>query len=103
MLAGFGRHRPHLGVSRERRADLAVLRSKDELLESIDAHIAQDRSELEQARNTGDKSKAAHLEAELKDLEAYKAHHPEESKDPTPMEVYCDLNPDAPGCLVYDD
>jgi len=103
MLAGFGRHRPHMGVSRERRADLAVLRSKDELLESIDAHIAQDRSELEQARSTGDKSKAAHLEAELKDLEAYKAHHPEESKDPTPMEVYCDLNPEAPGCLVYDD
>ena len=92
-----------MGVSRERRADLAVLRSKDELLESIDAHIAQDRSELEQARSTGDKSKAAHLEAELQDLEAYKAHHPEESKDPTPMEVYCDLNPEAPGCLVYDD
>ena len=67
MLAGFWRHRPHLGVSRDWRADLAVLRSKDELLDSIDAHIAQDRSELEQARSTGDKSKAAHLEAELKD------------------------------------
>ena len=103
MLAALERDRPHLGVSRGKRPDLAVLRSTDEHLESIDAHIAQDRSELEAARSSGDKSKAAHLEAELKDLEAYKAHHPDESKDPTPMEVYCDLNPEAPGCLVYDD
>ena len=103
MLAGFSRHRPHLGVSKQPRPDLALRRSKNEPLDSIDAHIAQDRSELEQARSAGDKPKANHLEAELKDLEAYKAHHPEESKDPTPMEVYCDLNPEAPGCLVYDD
>jgi len=103
MLAGLERQRPHLGVSRDGRPDLALLRSKDEHLDSIDAHIAQDRSELEKARNEGDKPKAAHLEAELKDLETYKAHHPGESKDPSPMEVYCDLNPEAPGCLVYDD
>ena len=44
-----------------------------------------------------------HLEDEVKGLEEYKTHHPEDKKDPTPMEVYCDLNPDAPECLVYDD
>ncbi|MFZ9901400.1 MAG: CP12 domain-containing protein, partial [Vulcanococcus sp.] len=29
--------------------------------------------------------------------------HPEETADPTPLEVYCDLNPQSPECLVYDD
>ena len=61
------------------------------------------RSYLEQARQSGNQAKANHLESELKNLEAYKAHNPEASKDPTPLEVYCDLNPQAPECLVYDD
>jgi len=70
---------------------------------SLDAHLASLRSDLEQARQSGNQAKANHLESELKDLEAYKAHNPEASKDPTPLEVYCDLNPQAPECLVYDD
>ena len=57
----------------------------------------------EQARTEGDQPKLRHLEDELKGLEEYKAHHPEDSHDPTPLEVYCDLNPDAPECRVYDD
>ena len=72
-------------------------------MENIDSHITQVRADLEQARSNGDQAKANHLETELKGLEAYKAHHPEEQKDPTPLEVYCDLNPEAPECLVYDD
>jgi len=51
----------------------------------------------------GDASKVRHLEGELKDLEEYKAHHPGDNHDPTPLEVFCDLNPEAPECLVYDD
>ena len=70
---------------------------------SLDAHLASLRSELEQARQSGNQAKVNHLEGELKDLEAYKAHNPEASQDPTPLEVYCDLNPQAPECLVYDD
>ena len=70
---------------------------------SLDAHLASLRSDLEQARQSGNQAKANHLESELKDLEAYKAHNPQASKDPTPLEVYCDLNPQAPECLVYDD
>lgn len=72
-------------------------------LENIDAHIAQIRSDLDQARQSGDTAKVNHLETELQGLEAYKSHHPNEQKDPTPLEVYCDLNPQAPECLVYDD
>jgi hypothetical protein len=47
--------------------------------------------------------KVRHLEAELQGLKEYKDHHPGDNHDPTPLEVFCDLNPDAPECLVYDD
>ena len=70
---------------------------------TIDEHIAKDKTEIEAARAAGDQGKVRHLEEEVKSLEEYKTHHPEEKKDPSPLEVFCDLNPDAPECLVYDD
>lgn len=73
------------------------------LMNSIDENIAKHKADIEQARAAGDEGKVRHLEEELKGLEEYKAHHPEDSHDPTPLEVFCDLNPDAPECLVYDD
>ena len=72
-------------------------------MKSIDEHIQQDQSEIEAARAAGDMGKVRHLEAELKDLKEYKDHHPGDNHDPTPLEVFCDLNPEAPECLVYDD
>jgi hypothetical protein len=72
-------------------------------MKSIDEHIEKDRLDIEAARAQGDDAKVRHLEDELKSLEEYKQHHPEDQHDPTPLEVFCDLNPDAPECLVYDD
>jgi hypothetical protein len=72
-------------------------------MKSIDDHIQKDRVDIEEARAAGDLAKVRHLEDELKNLEEYKEHHPEDSHDPTPLEVFCDLNPEAPECLVYDD
>jgi hypothetical protein len=72
-------------------------------MNNIDEHIQKDKSEIEAARASGDLGKVRHLEDELKGLEEYKAHHPEDSHDPTALEVYCDLNPEAPECRVYDD
>ena len=72
-------------------------------MENIEAHLAKLKAELDQARQSGDTGKINHLEGELKDLEAYQQHHPGEQKDPSPLEVYCDLNPEAPECRVYDD
>jgi hypothetical protein len=72
-------------------------------LETIDSHLAKLKAELEQAQATGETAKVNHLQTELKNLEVYQAHHPGEQKDPSPLEVYCDLNPEAPECLVYDD
>lgn len=72
-------------------------------MNTIDEHIQKDQSEIEAARASGDLAKLRHLEEELRDLKEYKEHHPDESKDPTSLEVYCDLNPEAPECRVYDD
>ncbi|MCP9886237.1 hypothetical protein KBY97_14045 [Synechococcus sp. ATX 2A4] len=70
---------------------------------SIDEHILKDQIEIETAKATGNEGKVRHLEEELKSLQEYKTHHPEDNHDPNSLEVYCDLNPEAPECRVYDD
>jgi hypothetical protein len=72
-------------------------------MKTIDEHIEKDRVDIEAARAAGDLGKVRHLEEELKGLAEYKEHHPEENRDPSPLEVYCDLNPEAPECRVYED
>jgi len=72
-------------------------------MKNIDEHIEKDKVEIEAARAAGNEGKVRHLEEELKGLVEYKEHHPEDSHDPSPLEVYCDLNPEAPECRVYDD
>jgi hypothetical protein len=44
-----------------------------------------------------------HLTNELHSLEEYKDHNPKDKHDPTSLELYCDANPDADECRVYDD
>ena len=87
-----------------------ILKSRFKLVESsvgtmksIDEHIQKDQSELEAAKATGDQAKQRHLTEELKSLEEYKEHNPEDKHDPTSLELYCDANPDAEECRVYDD
>jgi hypothetical protein len=72
-------------------------------MNTIDEHILKDQSEIEAAKADGNDGKVRHLEEELKGLQEYKAHHPEDAHDPTPLEVYCDLNPEAAECRIYDD
>ena len=72
-------------------------------MKSIDEHIQKDQSEIASARAEGNDAKVRHLEGELQELKEYKEHHPGDSHDPTPLELYCDANPDANECRVYDD
>jgi hypothetical protein len=72
-------------------------------MNTIDEHIQKDQSEIEAARAAGDLAKVRHLEEELEGLKEYKEHHPGDNHDPSSLEVYCDLNPEAPECRVYDD
>lgn len=43
-----------------------------------------------------------HAEEELEALERYRANHPEDEHDPTPLELYCNDNPDASECRIYE-
>ena len=49
-----------------------------------------------------------HIEDELHDLEEYVDHHKTEidagdHHDPNVLELFCEMHPDEPECLVYDD
>ena len=75
-------------------------------MESIEKHIEKDREILENP--TISPQQRRHIENELQELEAYAENHKADIEDgdhhdPTPLELYCDANPDAPECLVYDD
>ena len=70
-------------------------------MESIEKHIEEDKKILENP--TTSPQQRRHVESELEQLEAYQENHPEDQHDPSPLELYCDANPEAPECLVYDD
>ena len=49
-----------------------------------------------------------HAKEELHELEEYVDHHKEEIEagdhhDPNALELFCDMHPDEPECLMYDD
>jgi len=70
-------------------------------MDNIDQHIQKDVEILNDP--TISPQSRRHTEEELTALESYKANHPEDSHDPTPLELYCDMNPDALECRVYED
>jgi hypothetical protein len=70
-------------------------------MENIEQHIQRDKEELNDPQTSSQRRR--HLESELTSLEKYHMNHPEDSHDPTPLELYCDENPDAAECKIYDD
>jgi hypothetical protein len=70
---------------------------------SIVNQLESYRSALAQAKAQGDDSTARKLEQNIRELEDFQARHPEEQEAPTPLEVFCDLNPADEMCRVYDD
>jgi hypothetical protein len=70
-------------------------------MENIDQHIQKDEELLSDPTISAQSRR--HTEEELEALKAYKANHPDDSHDPTAFELYCDANPDALECRVYDD
>ena len=69
-------------------------------MDTIDQHIQRD-VEILNNPTTSSQSRR-HIEEELIALEAYKANHPEDSHDPTPLELYCDSHPNALECRIYE-
>ena len=70
-------------------------------MENIDKHIEADKQILDDPQTSPQARR--HTQEELAALEAYKANHPGEDHDPTPLELFCDSNPAALECRVYDD
>ena len=67
---------------------------------TLQQHIDDDRNELENPNLSGQRRR--HIQDELESLEQYQKNHPEEQKDPTSLELFCDLNPDSPECRIYE-
>jgi hypothetical protein len=67
---------------------------------TLQQHINDDQNEIESG--VASSQRRRHLESELDDLIKYQQNHPTEEKDPSPLELFCDLNPEEPECRIYD-
>ena len=68
---------------------------------TLQQHINDDLDELNNSTISGQRRR--HIESELHELEQYQANHPDEDYDPSSLELYCDSNPEADECRVYED
>jgi hypothetical protein len=67
---------------------------------TLQQHINDDRNELDNSITNSHRRR--HLEDELENLEKYQINHPDTDYDPNPLELYCDLHPDALECRIYE-
>jgi len=70
-------------------------------MKSIEDHIAHDKEII--ADPIASPAARRHAKEELHELEVYHEHHPEDHHDPNALELFCDMHPDEPECLIYDD
>jgi hypothetical protein len=70
-------------------------------MENIQKHIDHDKKILDDPMVSSQSRR--HVEEELESLQKYQERHPEDDHDPTPLELFCDENPNALECRMYDD
>ena len=75
-------------------------------MESVEKHIEVDKKILEDP--TTNPQQRRHVEEELRELEVYVENHKEEidagdHHDPSPLELFCEMEPDADECRIYED
>ena len=75
-------------------------------MDTIEQHIKKDKDIIEDP--TSNPAARRHAKVELEELETYAEHHKDEIEagdhhDPTALELFCEMHPDEPECLVYDD
>jgi len=68
---------------------------------TIQQHINDDKDMLENP--TISPQQRRHVEDELEHLEKYQINHPDDDRDPTAFEMFCDEHPDASECRIYED
>lgn len=69
-------------------------------MENIETHIQKDRRILEDPLVSSQSRR--HIEEELEQLERYAANHPGDDHDPSSLELFCEDNPSADECRIYD-
>ena len=75
-------------------------------MDTIEQHIKKDRDIIDDP--TSNPAARRHAKVELEELETYAEHHKDEIEagdhhDPNALELFCEMHPDEPECLVYDD
>ena len=75
-------------------------------MENIEAHIAKDKEILDNPMTSPNQRR--HIEGELHELEIYAENHKEEIEagdhhDPSPLELFCEMEPEADECRIYED
>ena len=68
---------------------------------SLQQHINSNRDELDNPSTSSQRRR--HLEDELDALEKYQINHPDDDRDPSSLELFCDANPYEPECRIYED
>lgn len=69
-------------------------------METITQHIEADKKELDNPSISPQRRR--HLSQELQSLERYKINHPNDERDPSALELFCNENPDALECRMYE-
>jgi len=69
-------------------------------MENIKDHIKRDYQKLEDSLISSQSRR--HFEDEVDKLEKYQENHPDDDHDPTSLELFCDSNPDALACRIYE-
>ena len=75
-------------------------------MKNIETHIAKDKEILDNPLISPNQRR--HSEGELHELEVYAENHKKEIEagdhhDPTALELFCEMEPDADECRIYED
>lgn len=69
-------------------------------MDNIEQHINHDKDLLDDPMISSQSRR--HTEEELEALERWAQTHPEDHHDPSPLELFCNDNPNALECRIYD-
>jgi hypothetical protein len=66
----------------------------------ITQHINRNKDQIEDSNTSSQRRRF--LESELESLIKYKEKYPNKTEDPSPLDLFCNENPDAPECRIYE-
>jgi hypothetical protein len=70
-------------------------------MENIQKHIEHDKKILDDPLVSSQYRR--HVQEELDALERYRNTHPQDDSDPSSFDLYCNDNPGALECRIYED